>query len=466
MILKGSQRGGARALPAHLTNTNTNDHFEVADIRGLAATSLEGAFLEIEATSKATKASQPLFCVSFNPPQNVILTFDQFEAGFAAVERKLGLSDQPRAVVYHEKEGRRHAHVVWSRIDVESMKALPMSHFKMKLGDVALQLCNEFGIEPPKGLLNAKEADQRNYNQRTWQQASRLGEDPRDLKKIIREAYERSDTIEGFTQQLEHHALVLARGDRRDFVIVHHSGELLSATRYIGERAKTLRSRFGDAAKLPTIKQAKDRLRSIMTADSERRLSDMRKRHAIEIVGQRERVKLMKSRQRQERSGLAARQGERERAEVRTRADRLRALDPRFWDKLRRPYVSLDRIYMKSMKATGRWIANLADKLTGREKQIADFNRAETIAAQMRDRSERQTMIEDHLKSRQDLQVKILAMRVRHLVERSAHSREMANRLIEGRVGRDFAKAQAASKKLAGDTSRHSARRDGPGAQP
>lgn len=34
---------------------------------------------------------------------------------------------QPRAVVFHEKENRRHCHVVWSRIDTEAMKAIPMS---------------------------------------------------------------------------------------------------------------------------------------------------------------------------------------------------------------------------------------------------------------------------------------------------------------------------------------------------
>ena len=117
MILKGSQRGNGRALAHHLLNRKENDHVEVHDIRGLAAESLGTALLEIEAVSKGTKCQQPLFAVAFNPPQDTNLSIEEFEAAFADVERKLGLGDQPRAVVFHEKQGRRHAHVVWSRID-------------------------------------------------------------------------------------------------------------------------------------------------------------------------------------------------------------------------------------------------------------------------------------------------------------------------------------------------------------
>jgi hypothetical protein len=46
-----------------------------------------------------------------------------FELAADEVERVLGLEGQPRAIVFHEKEGRRHAHVVWSRIDARAMRA-------------------------------------------------------------------------------------------------------------------------------------------------------------------------------------------------------------------------------------------------------------------------------------------------------------------------------------------------------
>ena len=43
MILKASQRGGARQLAAHLLNTEDNEHCELHDIRGFMSADLQGA---------------------------------------------------------------------------------------------------------------------------------------------------------------------------------------------------------------------------------------------------------------------------------------------------------------------------------------------------------------------------------------------------------------------------------------
>ena len=50
----------------------------MADIRGVAARDLHGAFLEIEAVSRGTKATQPFFSVSINPPEDARLTIEDF----------------------------------------------------------------------------------------------------------------------------------------------------------------------------------------------------------------------------------------------------------------------------------------------------------------------------------------------------------------------------------------------------
>ena len=118
MIIKASQRSGARNLANHLMNAHDNDHVTLHEVRGLVGQSLHAALLEIDGVSQGTRCQQPMMSVSFNPPEGEDVTFDQFEAAFDSLEKKLGLTDQPRAVVFHEKEGRRHAHVVWSRIDV------------------------------------------------------------------------------------------------------------------------------------------------------------------------------------------------------------------------------------------------------------------------------------------------------------------------------------------------------------
>ena len=122
MILVGNQRGGARDLARHLMKSE-NETVEVAELRGFVADDLDGAFQESYAISQGTRCKQFLFSLSLNPPKDAEVSDDQFMAAIIKTESKLGLSGQPRAVVFHEKRGidgemRRHAHAVWSRIDV------------------------------------------------------------------------------------------------------------------------------------------------------------------------------------------------------------------------------------------------------------------------------------------------------------------------------------------------------------
>jgi hypothetical protein len=117
MILEGNQRGGARQMARHLTNTQDNEHVEVHEISGFMSGSVMGALDEIHAVSRGTKCKQYMFSVSLNPPHDVIAPVEYFEKAITQIEERNGLSGQPRVVVFHEKEGRRHAHCIWSRID-------------------------------------------------------------------------------------------------------------------------------------------------------------------------------------------------------------------------------------------------------------------------------------------------------------------------------------------------------------
>lgn len=111
MILKASQRGGGRELAAHLMK-DENEHIEVYGMRGFIADDLKGAFDEAHAISKATKCKQYLFSLSLNPPAHEKVATQAFVDAADEVENRLGLSGQPRAIVFHEKNGRRHA--MWS----------------------------------------------------------------------------------------------------------------------------------------------------------------------------------------------------------------------------------------------------------------------------------------------------------------------------------------------------------------
>lgn len=83
-------------------------------------------FAEFEAIAAGTKCRKPLYSLSISPPSPI--SREQYMAAVDHIEGKLGLVGQPRAVVFHDKEGREHCHVVWSRIDLDRMKAAQVSH--------------------------------------------------------------------------------------------------------------------------------------------------------------------------------------------------------------------------------------------------------------------------------------------------------------------------------------------------
>ena len=133
MILKGSQRAGAKQLANHLLNDRDNDHVTTLELRGFVASDLHGALSESHAISKATKCKQFMSSLSLNPPKHLTAAETDFLAAADKAEKSLGLEGQPRAIVIHEKEGRRHAHVVWSRIDSEKLTAVNLPFYKERL---------------------------------------------------------------------------------------------------------------------------------------------------------------------------------------------------------------------------------------------------------------------------------------------------------------------------------------------
>lgn len=163
MILVGNQRSAAKNLALHLLKEE-NEHVEVHEIRGFASHNLMGALNEAHAISRATKCKQYLFSLSLNPPSDEKVPIADFENAINRIEERLGLSGQPRAIVFHEKKGRRHCHAVWLRIDVEEMIAVPLPYTKRKLQEISRELYLEHGWTMPRGLASSQERDPRNFS--------------------------------------------------------------------------------------------------------------------------------------------------------------------------------------------------------------------------------------------------------------------------------------------------------------
>ena len=159
MILKASHRGGGKALGLHLLRTDENEHVEVHEIRGFVSDDPIGAFKEVEAIRRGTRCKQPFFSVSLNPPLDQNVGVEIFEKAAERIEERVGLVGHPRVIVFHEKEGRRHAHAVWSRIEADTMTAKNLPFFKNRMREISKELFMENDWTMPRGLMDSEARD-------------------------------------------------------------------------------------------------------------------------------------------------------------------------------------------------------------------------------------------------------------------------------------------------------------------
>ncbi len=219
MIPKGNQRAGGQQLATHLLNAYDNDSVEVVDMRGAIAQDLHGAFAEWYAEAKATKCIKYLYSLSINPDHTQgPFNREHYYDFIRRTEDKLGLSGQPRAVVFHVKHGREHYHVVWSRIDTEKMKAVQLSHDHQKLRAVAQEYARDHNIKLPPGMQNDRGKDRyadrdKQENLGDKQREERTGVSKPQRRREISEAWHASDTGPAFIKALEEKCYYVARGD-------------------------------------------------------------------------------------------------------------------------------------------------------------------------------------------------------------------------------------------------------------
>ncbi len=263
MVIKGSARGGAAALAAHLQRTDTNERAELREVRGVVSKDLLGALREIEAVASGARSKRPFYHASINTRADELLAPEQWTKAIDRLEQELGLAGQPRVVVAHLKEGRAHVHVAWSRIDLDTMKAISDSHNYRRHEIAARDLEREFGHARVQGAHIEREGQgrpKRTPSHGEMQQAERTGRTPDQAKAELTQIWNRTDSGRAFAAAIEEQGWVLARGDRRDFVVIDPAGEAHSLGRRIeGARATSVRARMADVdvASLPTVAEAR-----------------------------------------------------------------------------------------------------------------------------------------------------------------------------------------------------------------
>ncbi|WP_295537609.1 relaxase/mobilization nuclease domain-containing protein [uncultured Thioclava sp.] len=375
MILKAKERGDGGQLARYLLATRDNEHVELHEVSGFVSDELIDAFHEADAIARGTRCKNYLFSMSLNPPEGAYVETEVFERAADQIGKKLGLENQPRAIVFHEKDGRRHAHVVWSRIDTDKMRAINLPHYKTKLRDVSRELYLEHGWDMPRGLQDRRLRDPLNFSREEWQQAKRAGVDPREIKTALQQCWATSDNRSSFQSALKERGFWLARGDRRGFVAVDYRGEVYSLSRYAGVKAKELSARIGDRERPRSVDQVKAEIARGMSRKLEDFIkgaeTDAKQRMAMLDFRKGEMV----SRHNDERAKLKTGQEKRWLLETKERTQRL----PRGF--------------------SGIW-----HRLTGQYAKIKAQSEQETLKAWQRDRDQKDEMIFKQIEERQALQ--------------------------------------------------------------
>lgn len=434
MILVGNQRGGASNLAHHLTK-DENERVEVHQIRGFVSDDLHSAFRESYAMSRATNCKQHLFSLSLNPPMDADVSPEEFEETVDRAEKQLGLDGQPRAIVLHTKNGRTHAHAVWSRIDTDEMRSVQMSFSKRKMQDLSRELYLEHGWQMPRGFVRHEERDPRNFTLAEWQQCKRAKRDPATMKEVFQDAWAISDSRAAFANALKSHGLILARGDRRGHIAVDYNGEAFAVSRYVGIKAKQVCARLGQPDELPSKDEAHriaaDRVTTRLTElQAGQRQVTERKLQYLEIQRHRQESEQIRQAER-----LCQEQAARQKAQHEAQQVRFR-----------------------------KGLRGLLDRLTGRRKKIEAQIRTETLDALAKVQAEKQALC-----TRQDQERLAIRSKTRDVEAREADVRQELSKDVQTlrsgfeQQAQDKREAfKAKRRKSADHPKRRSRSRDGP----
>jgi hypothetical protein len=264
MIIKGNRHNNGGKLASYMMNgeARKGERAELNQLKGFGeAATIAEAFRDLEIMAEATKADNALFHVQVRLPEHERLTPAQWEHTADRIEKRLGLTGQPRAIYFHVNDttGERHMHIGFSLIDADTMTAKPVPFFKFRLKDLARELENEFDITRVKNERDGPILYAATKNEQ--QQAQRLGVDKDTIRNAIRACWERSDCGRSFDDALASEGMILAQGTRRDYVIIDHAGGLHAlGKRILDVSAGQVRARLADLDReqMPTIEQARE----------------------------------------------------------------------------------------------------------------------------------------------------------------------------------------------------------------
>ena len=264
MIIKGKAAQNVKFWSKHLLRDDTNEKAILKETRGVLAQELEAALEEMRDVAGGSRCGKNfLYQANINPRANEKLTLEQWKHAIDTLEKNLGFEDHQRVIVEHIKEGRQHYHVIWSRVNPDTLRVTDIGGDRYTMRRTANQLERELGLSHTAPTYAARDRDhQPEKRLELWEidRAAKTKIDPHVMKEQLTELWKENVTGRDFMRAVEERGYILARGDRRDFVIVDHAGGAHSLARRLeGVKAKDVRDKLADIDRdrLPSVQEAR-----------------------------------------------------------------------------------------------------------------------------------------------------------------------------------------------------------------
>ena len=288
MILKGACRSNAAQAVWYLLDKERGESetVEIVELKGCLSSSPKDAAREWEALALGTKCKDHIYHLSINTRKDEPLTPDQWKKTVDEAAKNLGLENCPRLVVKHEKNGVEHEHVIFSRIDPDTGKAVIMWKNYEAHELTAREIETAFGLKHTQGRhvieKGTKPAD-RGPDHDEIKQAQKTGVNlykwRAEVRDIFQKELEEHPDANAFelVAALEAKGHILAHGDKKKdlIMILDPSGtpHRLAQSLNLKKRGGEFDEHFGDIdpADLPSIKEAQEKQAERLAEQEQRR---------------------------------------------------------------------------------------------------------------------------------------------------------------------------------------------------
>ena len=254
MIIEGGSYSAGWWWARHVQDVEKNERVEVMEVEGLDGQTIEDYFRQMYACSKGTNCTNYFEQWNINLPKHESLTDPQWKEAHDIARKNHGLEGQPFFRIRHTKREadgtlHEHEHCFTLRIETEKMKAISNSLSARTREQTARELEQKFGLTSVRSVLVANRETLRparlakKYERFRGAQS---GINPHDIDRELAGIKQRSDNGQSFKAGLNAAGYVLAKGDRRESLIIDAAGHQHSLSRRLHMRVAEVREFMRD----------------------------------------------------------------------------------------------------------------------------------------------------------------------------------------------------------------------------